>query len=353
MTDIILHDGPTLPPLIPHDASANQRKQLQRFEAWLDGRNLHYTGIDDLAPYVAHLKRRGLSPASIAAYVSAARTRLRDLANNNALLMTLLDAAPGTPADRKAYADVVLKRLENTAKSVKIKGRRVEAYTDQQQVRIKPKQAVELLDLPFKKHVDKDTGNATPRAYRDAAIIALSLGTGLRSIEIARLTLSRQINKSRVMSDLDHTLEGHRALFVAEGKGAVTRVVPFGERQWWLNEIGFWPLDYVQYWLDVAGITTGPIFQGFTSRWLNGHKHKQLDTSSIRRILQAIMPLPDGTIVSPHDLRRTYAKWMYDLAGKPIEVVQKLLGHRDIKTTQRYIGTLETELLVPGYGYED
>ncbi|MGB7339251.1 MAG: site-specific integrase [Phototrophicaceae bacterium] len=43
------------------------------------------------------------------------------------------------------------------------------------------------------------------------------------------------------------------------------------------------------------------------------------------------------TCVTPHDLRRSYARNLF-LAGIPIEVIRQNLGHVDVKTTQDYIG---------------
>jgi len=44
--------------------------------------------------------------------------------------------------------------------------------------------------------------------------------------------------------------------------------------------------------------------------------------------------------VQPHDLRRSYARREYE-AGTDIVSIQQNLGHADLKTTQRYIGTLD------------
>ena len=44
-----------------------------------------------------------------------------------------------------------------------------------------------------------------------------------------------------------------------------------------------------------------------------------------------------GLIISPHDLRRTYAKLAYK-GNSPIDQIQLSLGHSSIMTTERYLG---------------
>jgi len=40
--------------------------------------------------------------------------------------------------------------------------------------------------------------------------------------------------------------------------------------------------------------------------------------------------------LSPHDLRRSYARWLYR-RGSDIAQIQKYLGHAQIETTRRYV----------------
>lgn len=45
-----------------------------------------------------------------------------------------------------------------------------------------------------------------------------------------------------------------------------------------------------------------------------------------------------------HDLRHTHATWLGDIAGAPIEVVQRSCGHADLETTMRYRHVRDPEL---------
>ena len=58
----------------------------------------------------------------------------------------------------------------------------------------------------------------------------------------------------------------------------------------------------------------------------------------------------DGLIVTPHDLRRTYAKQQY-LNGMDIVAIRDNLGHESIETTLIYIGEQNAEKRVPSQGY--
>ena len=48
----------------------------------------------------------------------------------------------------------------------------------------------------------------------------------------------------------------------------------------------------------------------------------------------------------PHDLRRTYARRLYD-AGTALVAIQQNLGHADVKTTLGYMGELDAEQRTP------
>ena len=61
----------------------------------------------------------------------------------------------------------------------------------------------------------------------------------------------------------------------------------------------------------------------------------------------------DGKLraVTPHDLRRSYARNLF-MAGISIEVIRQNLGHVDVKTTQDYIAVLDGATRAPVSIYE-
>ena len=128
-------------------------------------------------------------------------------------------------------------------------------------------------------------------------------------------------------------------MHVREGKGCKERLVPYGELEW--------VLAIVDKWLELAEINDGPVFRGF----YRGHRVLRPGRLSVRAIEYIVGSYPvmaagEVVTVKPHDLRRTYARRLYD-AGFDLVAIQQNLGHADVKTTLGYIGTLDAEQRKP------
>jgi integrase/recombinase XerC len=109
------------------------------------------------------------------------------------------------------------------------------------------------------------------------------------------------------------------------GKGAKERIVPIGQKA--LQAIGAYREKLFREFGTPLEID-GPLFLNK----LGG----RLTTRSIARLLKQFaqasgLPMP----VSPHALRHTFATHMLD-AGADLRVVQELLGHKSLSTTQKY-----------------
>lgn len=154
-------------------------------------------------------------------------------------------------------------------------------------------------------------------AIRDFAVINLVYACALRISEACNLTLR----------DLD--LE-KKILYVIDGKGG-DRIVPIPEPtikiiQEWLNIRPNWNgNNYV--FTNIKGTTRPGKVRPMTTKYYNQLFNKLAEATGIK--------LRDGSAPHPHTLRHSRAMELYD-AVQDIELLQKLLGHKNISTTQIY-----------------
>lgn len=150
----------------------------------------------------------------------------------------------------------------------------------------------------------------TPAGARDAAIIALLRGTGLRRAEAAALDLA------------DYT-PSIGAVTVRSGQREKDRIVyaPAGSRA---------ALDE---WVAARGNAPGPLFYGVVK---GGALVPRRLAAQAMAVICASRAVEAGVNpFTPHDLRRTFISGLLD-AGADMAVVQHLAGHEDLATTSRY-----------------
>lgn len=144
----------------------------------------------------------------------------------------------------------------------------------------------------------------TIQGKRDRAILELLYATGLRVGELCGLD----------QADLDRFQGTVRVL----GKGNKERIVPVGDQA----------LKALDAYLAVRAAGNRPLFQN-----LRGGR---LSVRSVRRIVTACARSAGiARPVSPHSLRHTFATHMLD-GGADLRLVQDLLGHSRLSTTQKY-----------------
>lgn len=322
MTNLQLPDLIQQGQLPPHSDDKNVVSQIRRYNRWLikSGRALYQP---DLMAYCDHLLV-SLSPSSVKVHLSNIRRSYKllvdGLEHREALIAYLERQFPDEDfATIKAKADELELRL---ARAIDPERSRVTVTTtqdeaDSQHLRLTPAQGAALMMQP---------DVTTLRGRRDVALIALMLATGLREGEVVKLEVN----------DLYQTYGGVPALRVRSGKGAKARMVPFGDM--------LWARQIAEFWL--GGRESGPVFtammDGRGDMLDQRATYKRMTTRSVQRMLKRYSISIDGapTTVTPHDLRRSYARNLF-LAGIPTEVIRQNLGHADVKTTQDYIGVLD------------
>jgi integrase/recombinase XerD len=152
---------------------------------------------------------------------------------------------------------------------------------------------------------------------RDRALVELLYAAGLRVSEALRL-------------DLEHVAMDAGFVRVI-GKGDRERVVPVGDVAVdWLGRYIAWPRGA---WLAAAGEGEGdapgsPLFVTQRGRRLGRQQAWQI-------VKAAAEAAGLGDRVSPHTLRHSFATHLLE-GGADLRVVQELLGHASISTTQLY-----------------
>ncbi len=157
---------------------------------------------------------------------------------------------------------------------------------------------------------------------RDRALLELLYATGLRVSELVGLKLE----------DVDLSARQVRTV----GKGRKERIVPFGRSA----------ADAVKTWLK-ARADLRPAAKDAAFLFLNAHAGRLTDRS-VRRILdRAMLGAGVQRHASPHALRHSFATHLL-AAGADLRVIQELLGHASLSTTQKYTH-LDAERLLAVY----
>jgi site-specific recombinase XerD len=161
-------------------------------------------------------------------------------------------------------------------------------------------------DLVLEAALDSAPRGVPDGALRNAAIIAIGVYCGLRVSEISFLDLG----------DVD--LQS-LTIRIRQGKGGKDRDVP-------LNP---WAGQFVSSWISARPDVETPAV--FVSR--HG------DRLSVRQIRDVVGALARAAgiskNISPHKLRHTFATLLLD-RGADLRVIQELLGHASISTTEIY-----------------
>lgn len=158
------------------------------------------------------------------------------------------------------------------------------------------------------------------RAARTACLLEVLYATGLRVSEL--VGLPRAVARSR------------EPLLTIRGKGGRERLVPLSEPA--RNSIAAFRalLDAI-----APGAASGPWL--FPADSASGHLTRQ----AFARDLKSVAGLAGiaGARVSPHVLRHAFASHLLQ-NGADLRVVQELLGHADVSTTQIYTHVLDERM---------
>jgi site-specific recombinase XerD len=150
---------------------------------------------------------------------------------------------------------------------------------------------------------------SSPQGLRDRAILDTLYSSGLRVSELASLTVSD------VSGDM----------ITVVGKGRKTRRVPLGRPA----------QESIRHYLEEGRPRLASAEAG-RSLWV-GLRGGRLDTRGLRRVVN------DRMATFPHALRHSFATHLLE-GGADLRVVQDLLGHTDLATTQIYTAVTRQHL---------
>lgn len=274
------------------------------------GRSPHTVGAyrRDLGRYVAHLALRGVdapaavTEADVAAFVSA----VRDPAGAG-----LIDVAPVSASS----AARMLSSVRGWHRFLVEEGL---AATDPALEQRPPKQpkrlpkAISIADV--ERLLEACTGD-DPIMLRDRALLELLYATGARVSEAVDLAVDD------VLGDDGGSAEAVR-LF---GKGRKQRLVPLGR--------------YAREALDAYLIRARPLLAPrgrATPALFLGARGARLSRQSVWLVIRGAAERAGLTAeLSPHTLRHSFATHLLE-GGADVRVVQELLGHASVATTQLY-----------------
>ena len=165
-----------------------------------------------------------------------------------------------------------------------------------------PEEMESLLSLP----------DGTPSGIRDKVIMELFYSTGCRIAELAGMNvLDVNLAKSSVL---------------VRGKGRKDRYVFLADPT----------VTLLHHYLGIRQRMVKPFNVDAAGALILNHHGERITVRGIRFVLgKYLQCLPGGKKVSPHSFRHSFATHLLD-NGADLRIVQELLGHSSISTTQIY-----------------
>jgi site-specific recombinase XerD len=145
------------------------------------------------------------------------------------------------------------------------------------------------------------------RGHRNAALIALGYGSGLRISELSKINAQDYINGN----------------FRVVGKGNKERINPIPKQA----------KAIIDSWIFWRGSHDGPLFTQI--RRGDNMTTERLNTKGIGQIIKDAAKEAGLDALKPHDLRRSFATNLIE-QGVDLFTVQNLMGHANLETTRRY-----------------
>jgi integrase/recombinase XerD len=250
------------------------RRDLVHMTSWLDGRSPTKMGVRELADFIGFLKEMKLAPSSISRHIVAVRMFYK--------FLQLEGAVSDNPAELLA-TQKMWQRIPKVLSTSSI-----------------------------------DKFLTAPQRWdalwlRDRAILELMYATGCRVSEVSNMTMNNL-----------HLEDGY---CLAEGKGSKQRMVPLGQRS----------IETLKQYFEELRPSLARGRDLLSTPWvILSRSGRRLRREAIWELIKryALRAEIDPEI-SPHTLRHSFATHLL-AGGADLRVIQEMLGHASIQTTQIY-----------------
>lgn len=266
---------------LAENSLAAYRRDLDKFRHFLIEQGWEISSLNALQidKYQEFMRKCGLADASINRNLSTLRTFFKYLSREKEIRNPMGEVAKSRPARRLPKALTVS----------------------------------EVLSL-----IESSYRESEPITLRNRALLELLYGTGARVSEIVNLDV---MDFYRTKS-ADHEIETIRL----KGKGNKERVVPLGS---------FASAAVNEYLVRIRPSLAIKSKVASSALFLNQRGSRLTRQSAWQFVLEAARATGLEHKVSPHVFRHSYATHLLD-GGADIRVVQELLGHASVTTTQIY-----------------
>ena len=258
---------------------AAYRRDLNKFSVFLNGKALAEVDPDLINAFEASLREAKLSVASINRIDSTLRSFFKHLQQEYGYADPTLEIAPKKSARRLPKALTIA-------------------------------QIVSMIDSAYRE--------GQPITARDQAMLELLYSSGARVSELIGINLN---DLSSIESD-----DGIVTTLKLRGKGSKERIVPLGT---------FASKAIESYMVRVRPELAAKSAKTTSALFLNSRGSRISRQSAWQMVLDAAEAAGVTEHVSPHVFRHSYATHLLD-GGADIRVVQELLGHASVTTTQIY-----------------
>ena len=258
---------------------AAYRRDLEKFRIFLDTKNVHEVSPEDIASFQSTLREAKMSVATINRADSTLRSFFKHLQQEFGYADPTLEISPSKSARRLPKALTII-------------------------------QILSMIDAAFRE--------SDPITLRDQAMLELLYSSGARVSELIGINLN---DLSTVQTD-----EGEITTLKLRGKGSKERIVPLGS---------FATKSIDDYRVRIRPELLAKNAKGNSALFLNSRGGRISRQSAWQMVLDAAAAAGITEHVSPHVFRHSYATHLLD-GGADIRVVQELLGHASVTTTQIY-----------------